>query len=125
MIGNNGTDERDLSVDPAVADMLREEEKRERIRRLPKAKRKKAMRDSQRSKATFDIPAKLKEALEEIAGELGCSVSSVAAFLLAEGVLRYRAGELDLREHREYIGNLRWYWRLRLPAEFEEKKRNP
>lgn len=106
------------ALDPAVAELVRDAEERQKLRQMPPWKRRKVARDRQRNKLTIDIPLLLQERLEETAEEVGCSVSSLAAFLLAYGLHQVNAGAVDLMEHREWLGNLRFSWRLVIPEEF-------
>ena len=70
---------------------------------------------AKRHKATFDLPKVLIEAIREIAEAERVSRSDLAAWALAEFVLAYRAGEVDLKTHREPATRSPWAdWRLRI-----------
>ena len=66
-----------------------------------------------RHKATFDLPRGLIEAVREIAEAERVSRSDLAGWALAEFVRAYRAGKVDLKEHREPAARSPWAdWRL-------------
>lgn len=88
------------AVDPVVADLLGEAERRERIRRKPKDEQKKARRDARRNRVTYDVPPEVEDAISALAEREGLSKSGAATLLLAEGVRKYEAGELDLEGHK-------------------------
>lgn len=88
------------AVDPAVADLLNEAERRERIRRKPKDEQKKARRDAERNRVTYDMPPSLEAAISELAEREGLSKSATATLLLAEGVRQYITGDVDFRGHK-------------------------
>jgi len=88
------------AVDPVVADLLGEAERRERIRRKPKAKQKKARRDAERNRVTYDIPPDLEEVISELAEREGLSKSSTAALLLAEGARQYASGDVTFNGNK-------------------------
>jgi len=92
--------ERRDAIDPAVADLLGEAERRERIRRKPKDEQAKARRDADRNRVTYDIPSLLEAAISELAEREGLSKSATAALLLAEGVRQYIADGLDFNGHK-------------------------
>jgi hypothetical protein len=74
-------------VDPAVADMLSDMERKRRITSLPKAKQEKARKDAARHKAGLDLPPELHEALRRIAEKEHISVSGLVTFYLYRGVV--------------------------------------
>jgi len=68
---------------------------------------------TKRHKATFDLPAALIKAIREIAEAERVSRSDLAGWALAEFVRDYRAGEVDLKAHREPAARSPWAdWRL-------------
>ena len=69
-----------------------------------------------RSKATYDLPKPIVQAVNEIAKAEEVARSDVAAWALWELIRRYRAGEVDWTDHRELATrNPRARWRLVLP----------
>jgi hypothetical protein len=83
-------------VDPAVADMLSEMERKQRIAGLPKSKQGKARKDAARHKVGVDLPPILHESLRLIAEREHVSISGLVAFFVWQGILDYKAGRLDL-----------------------------
>jgi len=94
-----------IEIDPAVQAYLgagqqtRLNERREKEMSLSKAQRAKRARDKARSKATYDLPAAIKEQVEQIAGEYRIPKSQLVAFLLDHALRAYARGEIDLQPH--------------------------
>ena len=88
------------AVEPAVASLLSEAERRERIRRKPKDEQKKARRDAKRNRVTYDVPPDLEAAISEISRIEGLSKSATATLFLAEGVRQYIAGSVNFDGHK-------------------------
>lgn len=73
----NRTLQRRTVVDPAVADMLTDMERKKRIANLPKSKQSKARKDVARHKVGLDLPPALHESLRQIADREHISISSI------------------------------------------------
>lgn len=104
------------SLDPAVASLLRDAERKQKIRRLPRNEQKKARLDAARERTIYEVPAELKNAIEEIAGEEGLSPSSVVILLLSDGVRRYRAGQVSFHGLKRPSRSPRYEWVLNADA---------
>lgn len=108
-------DPADLDVDPAVTAALgkpRSNDIYERIaraRRMTPAQRRKAQKDRERTKETYDLPAWLIEAITKIAEAHGVPKSNIAAHLLASGLRQLLDGQI----------NLRWMWKASRSPLFE------
>ncbi len=87
---------RQQAVDPAVADLLSDMDRKKRLSSLPKSMQKKARRDAARHKVGLDLPLALHEELREVADKEKISVSSLTAFLAKRGLEEYWAGRIDL-----------------------------
>ena len=87
-------------VDPAVADILSEMERKQRIAGLPKSKQGRARKDAARHKVGLDLPPELHDALRRIAEKEHISVSGLATFYLHRGVADYEAGRIDLSPYK-------------------------
>jgi len=98
------------AVDPAVASLLDDAERRQRIRRKPKDEQEKARRDAQRNRVTYDLPASLEAAISELAEREGLSKSSAATLLLAESVRQYIAGDLTFEGNKTPIRHPLYEW---------------
>ena len=83
-------------VDPAVASILGDAAKKQRMRRLPKDEQARARREAARERGTYDMPGELKDEIEKLARQEGISASALASLLLAEGVRRLKSGEISL-----------------------------
>ena len=88
------------AVDPAVADLLNDMDKKRRLTSMPKSERHKAKREAARHKVGLDLPLELHDLLRYIAGEEQVSISSLMAFLTQRGIKEYQAGNIDLFPHK-------------------------
>jgi hypothetical protein len=87
---------RQTTVDPAVADLLSDMDRKKRISNMPRALQKKARKDAARHKVGLDFPLTLHEELREVADKEKVSVSSLTAFFAKRGLDEYKSGQLDL-----------------------------
>jgi len=87
-------------VDPAVADMLKDMEKKKRIASLPKNQQEKARKDAARHKVALDLPPELHLTLRRIAEKEHISVSGLVTFYLYRGVIAYDAGKIELSPYK-------------------------
>ncbi len=67
-----------------------------RVKEMTPAQRRKAQKDRQRTKETYDLPKWLIETIEEIAHFHGVPKSNVAAHLIAAGLRSLLDGEINL-----------------------------
>ena len=89
-----------------------------RARRMTPAQRKKAEKDRQRSKVTYDWPEELIREVERLAREVYyCPASHLAAALALEGLAAVREGRLDIRGMRRPANSPRFDWYLELGEE--------
>jgi hypothetical protein len=79
------------AIDPAVEGLVSEGDRRQRRRRLPQDS--KARKDAERTRATYDLPQELIDALSDVAEAEGMSASGAAALLLAAAVNQYQEGK--------------------------------
>lgn len=87
---------RQQSVDPAVADLLSDMDRKKRLSTLPKSAQKKARRDAARHKVGLDFPPDLHDELRLVADKEKISISSLAAFFAKRGLEQYKAGNVKL-----------------------------
>ncbi len=87
-------------VDPAVAEMLSDMERKQRIASLPKAQQEKARKNAARHKVGLDLPPELHEALRRIAEKEHISVSGLVTFYLYRGVVDHGAGNVELSPYK-------------------------
>jgi len=121
---------RDVVFDPAVHAVVTDGQRREKMRQMSPAERRKYQKDKERSKVTYDMPPDLIDAVAEIARREGCSTSAAAAFLLTRAVQAYRRGEISFQDYKErWSRNPRFDWVLRIPplneGEEEEAPEKP
>ncbi len=81
---------REVQIDPAVAAILGEGERRQEERSLPRAERRQRVRDRSRTKLTVDLPEGVIEEIREVAEAENVGVSSLVHWLLVEGLREYR-----------------------------------
>jgi hypothetical protein len=87
---------RQQAVDPAVADLLSDMDRKKRLSGLPRAMQKKARKDAARHKVGLDFPPTLHEELRQVADKEKISISSLTAFFAKRGLEDYKAGQIDL-----------------------------
>ncbi len=87
---------RQQAVDPAVADLLSDMDRKKRLSSLPRAMQKKARKDAARHKVGLDFPPALHEELRQVADKEKISISSLTAFFAKRGLDEYKAGQIDL-----------------------------
>jgi hypothetical protein len=85
-------------VDPAVADMLSDMEKKRRISSLPKSKKEKARKDASRHRVGLDLPPELHESLRDISEREHISISGLVAFYVSQGLADHEAGRIELSQ---------------------------
>lgn len=100
-------------IDPAVASILGDAERKQRIRRLPREKQDRARRQSQRPRVMLDIPEPVQEEITRIAQKEGLSVSATAALLLADAVRRYHSGAVSFSGTKRISRSPRYEWALK------------
>jgi len=120
--------ERPMSVDPTVAELIKDSNHRQHLRRMTPDKRQKTRRDMTRSKATYDLPPEIIEAIDAIARKEECSVSSVAALLLAHGLQFLALGGIKLEDKdgktlKRNSRSVRFRYTLEIDSEIMEKIR--
>jgi hypothetical protein len=108
--------ERRQAIDPAVAALLQDDQRRERRRKMKPAERHKADKDSGRSRGYYDIPPVVAEELRRIAAEEESSVSSVAGYFLHYAIQHYHQGEIDLAPHKRPSRSPRYLFIVQVPA---------
>lgn len=116
-------------IDPAVESALGKPPVRgsiyERLRRakeMTPAQRRKAERDRNRSKETFDLPEWLVEAVAQIAETHGVPKSNVAAHLLAAGLKELLNGQINLDWMKKASRSPRYEGLLEAPERIENKE---
>ncbi len=102
------------ALDPVVQQELARQEQAEKRRQMTPAQRRRAAADAKRSKATYDLPSELVEALRQIAAKEDVSISDVAAEFLIRAVNDYLAGTLSLHGQKRPTRSLRVGWKLEL-----------
>ena len=81
-------------VDPAVAAVLGDAEKRATRRTMTQRQRKQAVRDEKRKRVTWELEPRIVEMVERIARAEGVSPASATNLLVVEAVARYVDGAL-------------------------------
>ena len=113
-----------LAVDEAVATALGDDDpvygrlasKRQRARNMTPGQRKRAQRDAQRVKYTYDLPEEIGQAVERYARESGIPQSQMAAVLLLHGLLAQARKQIDLRQFgKRPSRSPRYDWVVEIP----------
>ena len=105
------------TLDPAVADILSEMERKQRIASLPRPQRDKARRDARRYKVTLDFNEALHNQLKAIADQEGISISGLVALFAQEGLKMLQAGQIDLHDHKRISHCPRFEWIIQLDGD--------
>jgi len=104
-----------VDFDPAVLAALSDADQRVKRRGMSAGQRKRADRDEARSKATYDLPAWLIQAVTDLAERQQVSKSSLVAFLLARALEAYRRGDWNFDGYHEPSRSPRYRFVLRMP----------
>lgn len=102
----------DDKVTPAEEELKRAE-RAAKVRKMKPAARRKAKRDAARGKMAYDMPKDVIQAIRDIAGEEDVSQSNLVAYILADWVNAYDAGEVEIdQSEKESARHPRWLWKL-------------
>jgi len=99
-----------VQVDPAVAAVLQDGNRRTQRREMTEAQRRKAAQDAKRQRVTFELDPQVVKMITQIAAAEQCSPAGVVNLLVCEGVQRYVAGSLVFDGHRQVSGSPKWGW---------------
>jgi hypothetical protein len=120
--------QRRSSIDPAVAAIMGDRDRKEAEARLPREERSKKSKERKKAadrlagRVNLDLPPALKKQVFDLAVEQGIPASQIVAFFLADGLRRLAAGEVDLRPYKRASESPRYDWNLDIP-EYTEKPR--
>lgn len=119
--------ERKSSIDPAVADILGDLGRKEKERKLPKReqqkKRKERAKAAKRSKALYDLPPDLKDALSELAEREETTASQLAALAIHRLLSDVGNGVLKLEEYKIPSRSPKISWNIKISQNFEKPDR--
>lgn len=94
---------RPASIDPSVADLLGNSQRRERERSMPVQDRRKLIKQRQkeakRNRFNADLTPAVVDRIKGLASDIGCPASDVTEALLRYGLAAIDAGDLDLADH--------------------------
>ena len=108
-----------------MAEYLREQDKLDLERALPRSERRKLLRERRKNaerrgrRALYDFPPGLIKMVADIAEEARMTNSQVAGLLLLHALRDYRQGKIDLRAYREPSESPRYDFRIDLDDLFE------
>jgi len=108
-----------ITIDPAVAAIIKEGGERQRKRRMTTAQRTQAERDAKRRRVTLEINPHVAQMLDRIASEEGCSQASAANLLLCDAVGRYVEGAVQFNGNRRRSRSPRYEWVVEMDGEAE------
>jgi hypothetical protein len=103
----------DAAVGAAIGDEDDLRTRRAKSQGMTRGERKKAEADRKRNRAMFDLPEALERVLDEVAKEVGCPRSQVAAYLMVRGLEQVTLREL--KTARGITRSMRYEWVLQLP----------
>lgn len=114
-------------LDPAVADLTKQGERRRDRSPVARKKRDKEIQEKRRAKArlarrvNWDLPPELKDRINALAEDHRTPASQVAAVLLAYGLAALERDDLDLDDYKTPSDSPRYDWNLSLEnADFFE-----
>ncbi len=113
-------------IDPMVANYLDEQAQQDWELSLPKAERRKLLRERQKNaerrgrRALYDLPHGLIKAIASIAEEARMTNSQVAGILLMHSLSDYKQGKINLRDYRQPSASPRYDFRADLDKLFEQ-----
>lgn len=113
------------ALDPVVASYFQEQERQDRERALPRAERRKLLRERQKNaerrgrRALYDFPPGLIKAIATIAEEARMTNSQVAGLFLLHALQDYRHGKINLRDYRQPSSSPRYDYRIDLDHLYE------
>jgi ABC-type branched-subunit amino acid transport system substrate-binding protein len=84
------------SVDPAVAALLGQDDQRQAMQIMTPAGRRKWKREQARTRATYDLPQALLDAVRQVGEQEALPNSAVVAALVAQGLHHLQAGTWSL-----------------------------
>ncbi len=117
-------DRRSIEIDPAVASLIEQGKQRQEERSLsPDDRRrlaKQRAKESQRNRKIFDLPEAITARLEQLAAEIGCPESQIAAFLLAHGLQELEDEAIQLTPYLQPSRSPRYRFNLQIPGIEEE-----
>ena len=105
-------------IDPAVAALMGDHERREADAKTPKADRAKKSKERKKAadrlpgRVNLDLPPALKKAIFDLAEAEGIPTSQIVAFILADGLRRIRSGNLTFKAARRSSESPRYDWNL-------------
>lgn len=118
-------EEEKKALDPMVADYLVEQERQDWEMSLPKAQRRKLLRERQKNaerrgrRALYDLPSGMIKAVASIAEEARMTNSQVAGIFLLHALQAFREGKINLRDYRQPSASPRYDYRADLDKLFE------
>lgn len=101
---------REIELDPAVAAVLGDGQRRAQQRKMTPAQRKRAARDSARQRVTMEMDPRIVSLVQQIADAEKCSPASVATILLKDALARYAADEIGLGDNLRSSRSPRYEW---------------
>jgi hypothetical protein len=113
------------ALDPMTESHLEEQKRQDWEKSLPKAERRKLIRERQKNaerrgrRALYDLPSGLIKAVASIAEEARMTNSQVAGIFLLHALREYHQGKINLRDYRQPSASPRYDYRVDLDKLFE------
>jgi len=108
-----------ITIDPAVAAIIKDGGERQRKRRRTTVQRSQAARDAKRRRVTLELDPRVAQMLDRIAAEEGCSQASAANLLLCDAVTRYVGGAVRFNGNRRASRSPRYEWVVEMDGKAE------
>ena len=114
-------------IDPAVRDIMTNQEERtvgSKSDRAKKAKERKKAANRLPGRVNLDLPLELKKRVFDLAEAERIPASQIVALFLADGLRRFESGDLNFKEYRRPSTSPRYSWTLDLANLNESEKFN-
>ncbi len=99
-----------VDIDPAIAAILDEPERRAQMRAMTPDQRRRARRRAGRKSVTYEMNADLVVIVREVADAMEISPAAVVNRLLLDALERYAGGEIDFEDYLKPSRSPRYLW---------------
>ena len=123
--------ERRPILDPVVADLLEGLERKQAETRLPRQEREKKIREREKiasrreSRATYDLPPRLRRQVKELADQERVPASQIVTLALLRLMQAIERQEVDLGVFKQPSRSPRYDWNLAFPDDLGARSAKP
>jgi hypothetical protein len=99
-----------VNLDPAVAAVIGDGQRREKARHMTRTQRRQAERDAQRQRVTLELDPRIVAMIKAIAEREGCSPAGAVNLLVSAGIEEYVEGQVEFCGNRRPSDGPRYEW---------------